>query len=163
MKKLLYIAMLCCMIMACANNEKQSSEGNENQEDALVTEKSDSDGLASKDTIDIKAFLDKTESALKDLKQIHIKVAEDTLKYKHLVAEWDSLDYYAISNINRDEMKHSVKLKYLQTIVDFLSELKRLSIESKEAGIKSDYHEEEMEEFEEILNLFQKQLWLETH
>ena len=163
MKKLLYMAMLCCMIIACASNGKQPGEGNEIQRDSLVKERSDSDGLASKDTIDIEVFLDITESALRDLKQIHIKAAEDTLKYKQLAEKWDSLDHYAISNINRDEMRHSVKLKYLQTTVDFLSELKRLSIESKEAGIKSDYKEEEMKEVEEMLKLFQKQLWLETH
>ena len=162
MKKLLYLAMLCCMIMACTSNGKQSSEGNEIQKDSFVIEKSDSDELVPKDTIDIEAFLDKTESALSELKQIHIKAAEDTLKYKLIEQKWDSLDHYAISNINRDEMKHSVKVRYLKTIVDFLSEIKRLSIESKEAGIKSDYNEEEVEEVEEMLKPFQKQLSLET-
>lgn len=162
MKKLVILAMLCCMIMACASNGKQSSEDNGIQKDSLVIEQPNFDGVVSKDTIDIEAFLDKTESALRELRLTHIKAAEDTLKYKLIVQKWDSLDHYAISNLNRDEIKHSVKVRYMQTIVDFLSEIKRLSIESKEAGIKSDYNDEEMEEFEEMLKLFQKQLSLET-
>lgn len=157
------MTMLCCTIIACTSNGKQSGEGNEIQEDSLTIEKSDSNELATKDTVDVEVFLEKTESALSDLKQIHIKATEDTLKYEYLKEKWDSLDHYAISNINRDEMRHSVKIRYLQTIIDFLSELKRLSIESKEAGIKNAPNKEEIEELEKMTNLLQRQLWLETH
>jgi len=163
MKKLFFMAMLCCMIIACTSNGRQSGEGNEIQEDSLAIEKSDSNELATKDTVDVEVFLEKTESALSGMKQIHIKAAEDTLKYEYLKEKWDSLDHYAISNINRDEMRHSVKIRYLQTVFDFLSELKRLSIESKEAGIKNGPNEEEIEELEKMTNLLQRQLWLETH
>lgn len=161
MKKLVFMAMLSCMVMACVSNGKQSGDMDESQGDSVVSDVQDSNEVALKDTIDIETYLNKMESMLIDIKQIRIKKAEDTLKYQPLKEKWDGLDNFVIADFDRDELKHSVKVKYLKVMSEYLSEMMRLSKELKAAGISA--NEKEDEEFEESQKLFEKQLWLETH
>lgn len=161
MKKLVFMAMLSCMIMACVSNGKQSGDMNESQGDSVVLDVQDSNEVVLKDTIDIETYLNKMESMLIDIKQIQIKKEEDTLKYESLIEKWNGLDSFVIADFDKDELKHSVKVKYLKVMAEYLSEMMRLSKELKAAGIR--VNEKDDEEFEKSQKLIEKQLWQETH
>ena len=155
------MAMLSCMLMACVSNGKRSDVTNESQKDSVVIEAQDSDEVVTKDSIDFETYLNAMDSILVDVKKIHIKKAEDTLKYESLKEKWGDFAHYGIEDFDRDNMKHSVKVKMLRVMTESISEMIRLSKESKAAGIS--VKEKEMKEFEEAQKLFEKQLWLETH
>lgn len=161
MKKLAFMAMLSCILMACVSNGKRSDVTNEAQKDSVVIEAQDSDEVVTKDSIDFETYLNRMDSILVDVKKIHIKEAEDTLKYESLKEKWSDFAHYGIEDFDRDNMKHSVKVKMLRVMTESISEMIRLSKESKAAGIS--VKEKEMKEFEEAQKLFEKQLWLETH
>ena len=161
MKKLAFMAMLSCMLMACVSNGKRSDVTNESQKDSVVIEALDSDEVVTKDSIDIETYLNAMDSILVDVKKIHIKKAEDTLKYEYLKEKWSDLDRFKVADYDRDSMKHSVKVKMLMVMTESFSEMIRLSKESKAAGIS--VKEKEIKEFEEEIKSLEKQLWLETH
>ena len=161
MKKLAFTTMLSCMVMACTSNGKQSDGTDESQKDSVVLETQDSNEVVSKDSIDIETYLDRMDSILADCKKIHIKEAEDTLKYNSLKEKWGNFGCSNVKDFDRDSMKHSVKVRLLRIATEYFQEVKRLSNESKTAGIN--VKEKDDKELEEAQKLFEKQLWLETH
>ena len=72
MKKLAFMAMLSCILMACVSNGKRSDVTNEAQKDSVVIEAQDSDEVVTKDSIDFETYLNRMDSILVDVKKIHI-------------------------------------------------------------------------------------------
>ena len=158
MKNLFMIMVFSSMIISCVSNGKQSREENVSREDSVVLETPDSNVVAYIDTIDTATYLDKMESILNDMKQIQIKKAEDTLQFERLKEKYGSFDHF---NVPDNKIKHSERVRLLKVIHDYLSEIIRLSKESKAAGIND--NEDNEKEFEKAQKIFERQLWLETH
>lgn len=159
MKNLFMIMVFSSMIISCVSNGKQSREENVSREDSVVLETPDSNVVAYIDTIDTATYLDKMESILNDMKQIQIKKAEDTLQFERLKERYGSFNLFNVPDKN--EIKHSVRVRILKVTNDYLSEIIRLSKESKAAGIND--NEDNEKEFEKAQKIFERQLWLETH
>ena len=127
MKKLAFMMMLSCMVMACVSNGKRSDGTNESQKDSVVLEAQDSNEVPLKDSIDFEAYLDRMDSILADYKKIHIKRPEDTLKYNSLIKKWGNFNRLGVKDFDRDSMKHSVKVKFLKIMTEYFSEMIRQS------------------------------------
>lgn len=149
----------------CKNNgNDNSSTDSVKTSDTIVSDDKDT---VPKDTIDLETYLGLMESMIDDLKQIYINKPEDTLKYEWLDEKWSMLDNYEVQSFDKDEMKHSDKVRFLKFLVDYDSETKRIANEAKAAGVAEfcnlDKYGEEDSEWDEFMQSCQRQLWLETH
>ena len=159
------VCLTLIVVAGCKNNgNRNSSTDSMELSDTVFSDDKIVTDTVPKDTVDIETYLSKMEPMLDELKQIHINKPEDTLKYKLLEEKWDRIGNFEIRDTDRNGLKHSVKVRFLEYVVGLDSEHKRLANEAKAAGVAEfeDFDKEDSE-WNEGVQEFRRQLWLETH
>lgn len=119
--------------------------------------------VVSRDTINIQTWLQKAESILNDYKHIHITNASDTLKYSNLDKKYRIMNQFVIEDFAPEELRHSVRVKYLGISISLLEEINRIHKEYVKIGLEGVLDENELKTTQEMMTLFKKKLWMETH
>ena len=115
------------------------------------------------DTTNIETTLQNVESFLYDLKNIHVAKASDTLKYEYLKKKWANMDITPIRIYDRNEVKHSIRVKYYTLLISLYEEISRVNDEAETAGLKGGFNENKLKKIQESMDLYKRKLWLETH
>ena len=73
------------------------------------------------------------------------------------------MNQFVIEDFAPEELRHSVRVKYLGISISLLEEINRIHKECVKIGLEGVLDENELKTTQEMMTLFKKKLWMETH
>ena len=143
-------------LMVACNGRGPSTENNNNSIEMteIISVENESGAPKVVDTVDLDTYLKKLDDVTASLKEIHIKTIADTV----LISNIESSILVLFPDVDLENATHSERVRVYQSLLAYLNEYLRISVEMKRVGISDDSKFMMDEAEEQILKEFLEQL-----